>query len=930
MPLTPDQEQEIQALRSIGGSGSQAPSTSGSELDFVRGLGRGPEIDVPPVQPESFGAKVRADATELGRGLVASGKMLVTHPVELAKSIPGGVVEQAKQWRHPVEYVKQHPLLAGLDVVSVAIPGAVGVKAGRAAAAAGASGARAAMIGAGRAAAEAVGIPHGPKPVAPPPIAASEIPGRIGKLIEETRIGKVRSRSNDPLIQSFWNTVFKAKPDAREAIETQLRDVASVSRGRPAAAIYLVRTAIRDAMKLFPEDATVPNPRIEQAGPFSRVEIPLREAAMHYAEQGRGSRWAHVLTPEQADAIDRLVSIQNQAGNAARSVGVITGDIGKHRKILYGEESRHFSHRWAETPGGLEMSPTGLPTKSGLRGSTKQALQREIPTYEEGMRLGMTPERMDPFWNTERDIHDVVTAASGRNAINQLQRMEYTPGLKVLYYQKGAGHPPGYVSLDIAQNLKHPRRVWVHPDFANEVKGIVEYTSPASYEQNLQRLTETVKKVTLGASLFHWHALWEESVGGGQLPRFRKGLDQLWRGDERIVEGLKNGLQLEAGGVSPIEAARGLFGRVKGLNKVEAANDSALWDHYHQGLKSYAYLNVYDGLKRSNPGASAADIAKQAARMVNDQFGGLDWNRMLVDPRTQRMLRLLLLAPDWTASRVRIFAGSLPPEVQRLLYRTSQGVAKRAPVPGLRTAGRIAFEPMGGGLRNARRPYLNYWRNMAVYGAVGVNALNYLFTKQADGEGRYIWDNDKGHRDELRLPFNGPDGQKIYARVGKVITEPLHWAVDPGHTAYSKLHPFIGGAGTLMTGRDVWGRETVDPLASPGIQRAQRIAGVARAVLPIPARAGLSGLGRQNVGESVTTGLGFPTSRGYSKGQLVTDAAQAVLNQDHAGFQEAMRRARENGINPKALRGPIMQEVRRGMKGRARPGLEQVLEPQAR
>ena len=78
------------------------------------------------------------------------------------------------------------------------------------------------------------------------------------------------------------------------------------------------------------------------------------------------------------------------------------------------------------------------------------------------------------------------------------------------------------------------------------------------------------------------------------------------------------------------------------------------------------------------PGDTQADIyrkATQAATFANDAFGGQNWEQMAnrvgnesfkrlaqttLAPGSRGYMQLLLFAPDWTISNIRIIAKSLP------------------------------------------------------------------------------------------------------------------------------------------------------------------------------------------------------------------------------------------------------------------------------
>ena len=158
------------------------------------------------------------------------------------------------------------------------------------------------------------------------------------------------------------------------------------------------------------------------------------------------------------------------------------------------------------------------------------------------------------------------------------------------------------------------------------------------------------------------------------------------------------------------------------------------------------------------PGDTVAQIyskATRAAQFTNDAFGGQNWdmlanrirNRTLKTltqttfaPGSRGYMQLLLFAPDWTLSNIRIIAKSLP-----------------------------AFESDP----DLRRLYQYYFARAALtYATVG-SALNYIFS------GHSILENT----DPTRIDLG--DGQVL--TFSKQLMEPFHWITDPQSTGLKKI-----------------------------------------------------------------------------------------------------------------------------------------------
>jgi hypothetical protein len=158
------------------------------------------------------------------------------------------------------------------------------------------------------------------------------------------------------------------------------------------------------------------------------------------------------------------------------------------------------------------------------------------------------------------------------------------------------------------------------------------------------------------------------------------------------------------------------------------------------------------------PGDSQARIyqkATQASQFANDAFGGQNWeqiaNRIQTPwlksimqttfaPGSRGYMQLLMFAPDWTISNIRIIAKSLP-----------------------------AFESDPG----LRRLYQYYFAKAALTYAAAGSALNYIFS------GHSILENT----DPTRIDLG--DGEVL--TFSKQLMEPFHWITAPQSTALKKI-----------------------------------------------------------------------------------------------------------------------------------------------
>ncbi len=199
-------------------------------------------------------------------------------------------------------------------------------------------------------------------------------------------------------------------------------------------------------------------------------------------------------------------------------------------------------------------------------------------------------------------------------------------------------------------------------------------------------------------------------------------------------------------GISPAEK----------VEKVFKWFDRVTWDRVFTHAKLNTFLTALN--KTVQPGDTQAIIhrkAQRAAQFANDAFGGQDWatvankiqtpwlkNMMQTTfrPGSRGYMQLLMFAPDWTISNVRIIAKSLP-----------------------------AFEKDP----NLRRLYQYYFLRAAVIYAAAGSALNYAFS------GKSLLENTDPTRIDL--------GNGEVLTFSKQLMEPFHWITAPQSTGLKKI-----------------------------------------------------------------------------------------------------------------------------------------------
>ena len=96
----------------------------------------------------------------------------------------------------------------------------------------------------------------------------------------------------------------------------------------------------------------------------------------------------------------------------------------------------------------------------------------------------------------------------------------------------------------------------------------------------------------------------------------------------------------------------------KGLAKGNEKWDAMLWEYLHDGLKIYGYEHLAGQVrsKALKEGWSTEKTNKaldEMGQLVNDTYGGQNWDILGVSAKQQRALSWMLLSSDWTISTVR-------------------------------------------------------------------------------------------------------------------------------------------------------------------------------------------------------------------------------------------------------------------------------------
>lgn len=158
----------------------------------------------------------------------------------------------------------------------------------------------------------------------------------------------------------------------------------------------------------------------------------------------------------------------------------------------------------------------------------------------------------------------------------------------------------------------------------------------------------------------------QDIAKGNFIEAYRNGIELVKHMDNELMLLIENGLTIgdqnewdEIIASDLDKAARAINRKFKGAGNfaeklIELRNrqSSFLFKRFGGGLKAQTGLIEFQRNLAiyKNSGMTPAEIAKLTADMVNEDFGGLRFGRYGVNRKSQQILRLAFLAPDWTSS----------------------------------------------------------------------------------------------------------------------------------------------------------------------------------------------------------------------------------------------------------------------------------------
>ena len=239
-------------------------------------------------------------------------------------------------------------------------------------------------------------------------------------------------------------------------------------------------------------------------------------------------------------------------------------------------------------------------------------------------------------------------------------------------------------------------------------------------------------------------------------------------------------------------------------------NNKFLWNYLHNTYKLHAYQNLINRVSKNGKVILSDNVRKDIGQLVNDTFGGQNWDNLGIKPESLKTARRLLLSPDWNMSAtvrqsLAIFSSESGQKFLNEFAKSSKfGMATRELS---RKLGLSSFtnDIQGAGIRGqqARKYFMTFLIQTAIYSNL-INACNRAVDSIANPEkyegginyssysnNRFNENDGIGKKTVDTLfprPYVGNDinGREMYARVGKQALEVPEIIEDMPNSAIRK------------------------------------------------------------------------------------------------------------------------------------------------
>ncbi len=482
------------------------------------------------------------------------------------------------------------------------------------------------------------------------------------------------------------------------------------------------------------------------------------------------------LSPAEEQVLGHIRTVMNAVGGQARNLGVIKNFV-----------DEYFS-RWYKP--GPDADPKLIDDWQRGNFRAHRSLVEGYDGFKAALAKGLVPVTTNVGDITEAYLRSMMRAVEMRKFVDATKAATLSDGTRLVYGADSTKIPKGYVKLQgLMQGYK------AHPDIAPELNFFLDFPDPSMLGKAYDMINFSMKRATLGMSLFHPMSLFRNYVFTTGRPwqitnAFNPNSDILQsikyapaEGEDLPMRAAKSGLVFSIKSTpedfgndafyKPLDHITDLaneYAPLAGLagKAVKSAfklNDRIAFEMNQNFYKMHTWTILRQAALKKALNDHALDPTKNAppdmdkidrdtSSAVNDLFGGINWYRMassatswlgrnvmldLFKPSNRLMLQRGVLAVDWSTSVIRSFVKAIP------------GIAENSQIA------------------NMHRRFLF---GMGLTAFTLANAVNYAFS------GKYIWQNDNpGYIDmgDKKMQWD------------KQLAEISEWVFHPGKAALNKM-----------------------------------------------------------------------------------------------------------------------------------------------
>ena len=503
-----------------------------------------------------------------------------------------------------------------------------------------------------------------------------------------------------------------------------------------------------------------------------------------------------------------------------------------------------------------------IQARSKAAGDTPYSKEKLYLLPSEAEAAGLKPvydlrELTGHWWDS------VNRAVANQTLYERLSRLPTVDGTVAITGER----TPGYIVIDWSPSLSKTvtgsarKRVYVHPALADQMKILLNPTTPSNSKNSaLRSINNGVKRIIMINPLIHGWNIYSDVmdeysfrllktarvVVAGEKPYLlakrvgavesKKEWNALTKEQQQKVN---NDILMEMAGqgigiaeaqsltteldgfykknyselsVSDATFTRRLanFGKKfksRPLRTLRMASDNFLWDKIVKNSQISIYALTKSRARKD--GLSEADAQRVAGHYTKDLLGMLPKSVFSPDGLSSaNNLNYLFFARNWTISNLRLGSGEAGYKGKNLpRFLSHKGLTQKE-------------------MKFLQEQYVSHIIKGVMGTIISANLLNYAFTgieKETDKEGKVVsykfnkekahWstENEEGHEMDIDTGTYNRKGGKVYVEnlIFRYIKDYFNWIEDPKRTFLNKVHPVPKAAIEQLVNMTLWNNRKI-------------------------------------------------------------------------------------------------------------------------